>query len=157
MARFQTPHGLAASFVAVLSSTPVLAADPAMFAPVYRCEAFGGDRTLFDAFDVAIAPRAGGAFELEILSAKLGSGKHPVTAQALASGRFEIVSRPKGPNGEPPTAFSPRTGVRLVFEGGAPRTNGYAILYKDTASRNVEVPAYHPVAAGICRPAGPGG
>lgn len=154
MARFQTPHALAASFVAALSSMPVLAADPAMFAPVYRCTAFGGDGTLFDKFDVAIGPRAGGEFEIEILSAKHGSGKHPVTARALASGTFEIVRRSKGPNGEPPTAVSPRTGVRLVFEGGGPRTNGYAIIYKDAASRNVEAAAYHPMAAGICVPAG---
>eukprot|EP01137_Pigoraptor_chileana_P033323 Opistho-2@24024 len=157
MARFQTPHALAASFVAVLSSTPVLATDPAMFAPVYRCAAFGGDGTQFDTFDVAIGSRSGGEFEVEILSTTHGSGKHPVTAHALASGTFEIVSRPKGPNGEPPGAFSPRTGVRFVFEGGVPRANGYAIIYKDTASRNVEAPAYHPVAAGICRPAGSGG
>jgi hypothetical protein len=151
MARFQTP--LATGFIVLLCCAPVSAADPAMFAPLYRCEAFGGDGTRFDAFDVAIGPRAGGAFEVEILSATLGSGKHPVTAQALASGTFELVSRPKGPNGAPPGALSPRTGVRLVFDGGAPRTNGYAIIYKDTASRNAEVPAYHPVAAGICRPA----
>lgn len=157
MARFQTPHALAAAFAILLSSTPVLAAGPAMFAPVYRCAAFGGDGTLFDTFDVAIGQRAGGEFEVEIISAKHGSGKHPVTAQALASGRFELVRRATGPNGEPPTAFSPRAAVRLVFEGGAPRTNGYAIIYRDTASRNVEVPAYHPVAAGICRPAGSGG
>lgn len=157
MVHFQAPHRLAASLVAVLSSTPVLAANPAMFAPVYRCAAFGGDGAPFDTFDVAIAPRAGGAFEVEILSAKLGSGKHPVTAEALASGRFELVRRPTGPNGEPPTASSPRIGVRLVFEGGGPRTNGYAIIYKDTASWNGEVPAFHPVAAGICRPAGSGG
>lgn len=155
MARFQNP--LTASLAVALSSTPVLAADPAMFAPVYRCQVFGGDGTLFDKFDVAIGPRAGGEFEVEIRSAKHGSGKHPVTARALASGTFDVVSRARGPNGEPPTAVSPRTGVRLVFEGGSPRANGYAIVYKDTASRNVEVPAYHPVAAGICIAAAPGG
>ncbi len=151
MARFHTP--LATSLVVLLSCAPASAADPAIFAPLYRCEAFGGDGTRFDAFDVAIGPRTGGVFEVEILSARLGSGKHPVTAQALASGTFEIVRRAKGPNGAPTTAFSPRTGVRLVFEGGAPRTNGYAVIYQDTASQNVEVPAYHAVAAGICMPA----
>lgn len=156
MARFQTPPVLAASLVAALSGAPASAAGQAPFAPLYRCQAFGGDGTLFDRFDVAIAARTDGTFELELLSARLGSGKHPVTARALASGTFEIVSRAKGPNGASPGAHSLRTGLRLVFEGGDARANGYAIIYQDTASRNVEIPAYHPVAAGICGPAGPG-
>lgn len=157
MARFQTPPALAASLVVALSGAPASAAGQAPFAPLYRCQAFGGDGTLFDRFDVAIAARADGTLELEFLSARLGSGKHPVTARALASGTFEIVSRARGANGAPPGASSPRTGVRLVFEGGDARANGYAIIYQDAASRNVEVSTYHPVAVGICSPAGPGG
>ncbi|MGV3480452.1 MAG: hypothetical protein ACO1O3_10920 [Sphingobium sp.] len=138
--------------VGLFSSLQAAAAERAHLARLYSCEVFGGDGKLFDTFGVAIRPQAreGFEYEVEILYAKNGSGRFPVSAKALAGGEFEIVSRAMGPNGEPPNAFSPRTGVKLVFEGSHPGNSGYAVIYRDGPSSNFEVAGYHPVAAGIC-------
>ncbi|MBY8825098.1 hypothetical protein [Sphingomonas colocasiae] len=105
---------------------------------------------------MALKPHANGGLEydVEITSPTTGSLKAPTTAKALAGGHFEIVSRPAGPNGEPPSASSPRTGIRLVFEDLHARSNGYAVIYKDGPSPHFEVAGYYPVAAGICTPSG---
>ncbi len=134
--------------------SPISAADQGYLAHAYSCEVFGGDGKPFDTFDVTMKPHANGGFEydVEISSLRNGSLKAPTTAKALASGRFEIVSRPAGPNGEPPSASSPRTGVRLVFEDLHARSSGYAVIYKDGASSHFEVAGYYPAAAGICTP-----
>jgi hypothetical protein len=135
-------------------NAPGLAADREIFARAYSCEVFDGSGKLFDEFDVTIQPRANETFqyEVEVLSAKMELGKLPTTAKELASGGLHVVSRQNGPNGAPLDAFSPRTGIKLVFEGGPPSSNGYTVIYEDGPSPNFEITGYHPVAAGICMP-----
>lgn len=154
---FCLPVSAAASVIALSGmGSPILAADRGYPAHAYSCTVFGGDGKAFDTFDVAMKPRANEGFEydVEIASPTNGSLKAPTTAKALASGRFEIVSRPAGPNGEPPSASSPRTGIRLVFEDLRAGSNGYAVIYKDGVSPHFEVAGYYPVATGICTPSG---